>query len=272
MSAAVPEFGPFEAVQVRGLKLEVLTTGSGPPLLFLHPGVGLRGALPFLNSLALSHRVIAPSHPGFGASELPDWMTSVDDLAYFYLDLLDEMNLKDATLIGASLGGWIATALAVKSTVRLRSLILLNSVGMKFGRPRDEEIADIFSLNAAELDRRLFHRAPTGWREYGALTDEDLAIVARNKESEALFGWSPNLHDPKLRRRTHRIDVPTLVLWGERDGIVSPDYGRALAATIPRAEFKIIAEAGHLPYVEKPAAAAAEVTTFAQGCLQSFAA
>lgn len=272
MSAAAPEFGPFEIVKACGVKLEVWSKGSGQPLLFLHPGVGMRGALPFLEELAREFSVIAPCHPGFGTSELPDWMNSVDDLAYFYLDFLSEMNLGSVTLVGASFGGWIAAALAVKSTMKLRSLVLLDSVGMKFGQAKDCEIADIFSLSAVEFDRRCFRSAPSAWREYDKLTDEDLAVIARNRESEALFGWSPNLHDPKLRRRAHRVDIPTLILWGELDGIVSTDYGQALAATLPKASFRIIAETGHLPYVEKPTVVAAEVKAFAKACVQSIAA
>jgi pimeloyl-ACP methyl ester carboxylesterase len=272
MSATAQEFGPFDVVNVSGVRQEVLTKGAGRPLLFLHPGIGLRGAFPFLDSLAEAFRVIAPIHPGFGGSELPDWINSVDDLAYFYLDFLKEMKLDEVTLVGSSLGGWIATSLAVKSTARLSSLVLLDPVGMKFGSAKEREIADIFSLGAQELDRRYYHRPLPGWREYENLTDEQLAVIVRNRETEALLGWSPNMHDPKLRSRAHRIDAPSLVLWGKSDGIVAPEYGKAFAATIPNASFVLIAESGHLPHVEQPAAVTSEIKAFTQTCRQSVAA
>jgi pimeloyl-ACP methyl ester carboxylesterase len=107
-----------QVITVHGIKMEAIVAGRGRPLLFLHPGLGLFGADAFLARLGGSHQVIAPSHPGFGHSDLPDWMSNVDDLAYFYLDLLDELDIRDAVLVGASLGGWIAAEIAVKSTAR----------------------------------------------------------------------------------------------------------------------------------------------------------
>jgi pimeloyl-ACP methyl ester carboxylesterase len=272
MLATTQEFGPFDLVKVGGVSQEVWTKGAGSPLLFLHPGIGLRGAFPFLDALANSHRVIAPIHPGFGRSELPDWMNSVDDLSYVYMDLLKELDLDNVVVVGSSLGGWIATALAVKSTARLSHLILLDSVGMKFGSEKEREIADIFSLGATELDRRLYHRPSPDLRNYTSLTDEALSIIVRNKETEALFGWAPYMHDPKLRRRAHRIDIPCLVLWGKSDGIVTPDYGKAFAKAIPGARFSLISEAGHLPHIEQPMIAADEIAKFAPANSRSAAA
>src|SRR4029453_11329177 len=95
--------------------------------------IGIERTAPVLDHLARGARVIAPSHPGFGRSELPKWMNSVDDLAYFYLDFLQALELRDVTLVGASLGGWIAAAIAVKSTARLSHLVLANPIGIKVG-------------------------------------------------------------------------------------------------------------------------------------------
>src|SRR2546430_972736 len=92
-------------VMVSGVSVDVIDRGRGRPLLFLHPGIGIERNAPVLDALAQSARVIAPSHPGFGRSELPKWMTTVDDLAYFYLDFLDALDLRDVALVGVSLGG-----------------------------------------------------------------------------------------------------------------------------------------------------------------------
>src|ERR1700681_2794974 len=104
---------------VDGIRIELIERGSGRPLLFLHPGIGIAPSAPVLDRLAERARVIAPSHPGFGASEQPAGFNTIDDLAYFYLDLLDELDLTGATVVGVSLGGWIAAEMAVKSAQRI---------------------------------------------------------------------------------------------------------------------------------------------------------
>ena len=109
---------------VAGVELEIEERGHGRPLLFLHAGEGLGAERPWLERLSRSHRVIAPSHPGFGGSSLPDWMATVDDLAYLYLDLADKLSLEDAVLVGASFGGWIAAEMLVRSTARFGKVVL----------------------------------------------------------------------------------------------------------------------------------------------------
>src|ERR1700704_3579071 len=100
---------------INGIRIETIERGSGRPLLFLHPGIGINASAPVLDRLAQRTRLIAPSHPGFGGSQLPPSFSSIDDLAYFYLDLLDELDLDRAIVAGVSLGGWIAAEMAVKS-------------------------------------------------------------------------------------------------------------------------------------------------------------
>src|SRR5215467_12028816 len=95
------------AITVNGIKVEAIEKGRGRPLLFLHPGIGLDRNAPVIDKLAEHAHVIAPSHPGFGNSEQPTAFTTIDDLAYFYLDLLEAFDLKDVVLVGVSFGGWI---------------------------------------------------------------------------------------------------------------------------------------------------------------------
>src|ERR1700722_16534359 len=95
-----------ELVPVGGTSLELYDQGSGPTILLLHGAGGLRAGAPFLHSLSAKARVAPPSHPGFGRAPLPDWISSIDDLAYLYLDLLEQLDLRDVTLVGMSMGGW----------------------------------------------------------------------------------------------------------------------------------------------------------------------
>src|SRR5262245_31865504 len=126
---------------ISGVNLEVVERGTGRPLLFLHAGEGLEPDRPWLDLLARRYRVIAPWHPGYGRSELPGWMSSVDDLAYLYLDLAAQMELKDAVLAGACFGGWIAAEMAVRDTRRFSRLVLAGSLGIKNGGVHERDIA-----------------------------------------------------------------------------------------------------------------------------------
>ena len=104
---------------VDGARIETVERGSGRPLFFLHAENGIEPAAAIIEELAQNARVIAPTHPGFGRSELPKGMRSVDDLSYFYLDLLDQLDLHDVVIVGVSLGAWIAAEIAVKTTAEV---------------------------------------------------------------------------------------------------------------------------------------------------------
>lgn len=250
---------------IAGLRLDMIERGAGRPLLFLHPGIGIDPRAAVLDRLAAGARVIAPSHPGFGRSELPPAMTTVDDLAYFYLDALEALDLSDAILVGASFGGWIAAQIAIKSTARIGHLVLLDPLGIKVGDRETRDIADIFAMTEAQFNESAYCDPALAKRDYAALPEAEIIAIARNREATARFGWTPYMHDPKLKTRLHRIGVPTLVLWGDRDRIASPDYGRAYAAAIPGARFELIERAGHFPHLEQPDRVARRILAFAAG-------
>src|SRR5277367_3315590 len=138
------------SLTVDGTRVEIVERGSGPPLLFLHAENGIEPAAAAIEELAGNARVIAPTHPGFGRSELAAGMRSVDDLSYFYLDLLDQLDLSDLTVVGVSFGAWIAAEIAVKSTARMSRLVMANAVGIKVGDRETRDIADIFALTDQE--------------------------------------------------------------------------------------------------------------------------
>lgn len=248
---------------VNGSQLELIDRGCGQPILFLHPHIGLDPAAPVLALLAAGGRLIAPSHPGFGRSERPAHITTVDDLAYFYLDFIEQIDLKDAVVVGSSFGAWIAAAIAVKSTGRMARLVLANPIGIKVTGRETRDIIDIFAMLESEFVAHAFADPVAGTRDYSALSDDELTAAARNRESLALYAWSPYLHDPKLKHRLHRIRIPTLVLWGSADRLAAESYGRAFAAAIPGARFEAIPGAGHFPHIEQPKLFSEKVLAFA---------
>src|SRR3981189_3103251 len=130
---SLTNFDAPQFISVHGIRQEVWTRGQGRPIVFLRPGVGLLGAEECLALLAEQGSVFAPSHPGFGRSDLPDWMSTVDDLAYVYLDVLEQLNLRGVILVGSSFGGWVAAEMAVKSTERISCVIFADSIGIKIG-------------------------------------------------------------------------------------------------------------------------------------------
>ena len=248
--------------KIAGANIEILRRGTGRPILFLHPHVGMHGSEKFIEHLARQAQVIAPSHPGFGHSELPRGMASVDDLSYFYLDLIEHLNLRDLVIVGASFGGWIAAEIATKTCERLSRLVLLGAVGAKFGERDKSDLLDIFSTPRSRWEELSF-RNPAVWlRDYESLPEEELTAMARNREATALFAWNPYMYNPKLRSRLHRIRIPTLFLWGAHDGFAPVAYGRNYCAAIPGAKFEEIADAGHFPHMEQPEAAARRVIEF----------
>ena len=254
---------PRSTITINGARIELIDRGRGRPILFLHPHIGLDPSAPVLDMLAEGGRLIAPSHPGFGHSERPSGITTVDDLAYFYLDLMDALELRDALVIGVSLGAWIAAATAVKSIARMARLVLGNPVGIKVGDRETRDILDIFAMLEPEFLEKTFANPAAGKRDYRTMTDDEVTVAARNRETAALYAWSPYMHDPKLKGRLHRIQIPTLVLWGTADRLVGEAYGRAFCAALPDGAFAKIAGAGHFPHIEQPRMFAERVLTFA---------
>jgi len=220
---------------IDGAQIEILQAGSGKTLLYLQSVDGVDPQSAWLANLAAGFGVIAPSHPGFGHSELPEEFRTVGDLAFFYLELIRELEIEDAVLVGSSFGGWLAAEIAIRSTEAFSHAVLVDPVGIKTGGREDRDIADVFAVTQDELARMTYRDPAPFARDYSALSDEQLLGIARSREAHAYFGWAPFMHNPTLRRWLRRLRLPTLVIWGADDGIVSPDYGRAFAAELPQA-------------------------------------
>jgi pimeloyl-ACP methyl ester carboxylesterase len=255
--------GGTTSMVVNGITIEAVERGQGRPILFLHPGIGMDAGAPVLNELARGGRVIAPSHPGFAGSQLPKGMSTVDDLSYFYLDLLDQLDLRDVLVIGVGLGGWLAAEIAIKNNARLSRLVMANAIGVKVGDRETRDIIDIWSLMPDELDALAWADPANGKIDYKSLPQEASLAAARNREAYARFCWSPYMHNPKLKNRLHRIGIPTLFLWGAADRILSDKYGRGYCAMIPSARFETIERAGHYPHLEQPEEFARRALAFA---------
>jgi pimeloyl-ACP methyl ester carboxylesterase len=250
-----------DRLTVRDVDLEVIRQGSGPAVVFLHGFDTLDPAAPFLEVLSRNAAVLAPSHPGFGASARPDDFETVYDLVHLYRELLDGLPDR-VTLVGASFGGWLAAEIAASCPARLDRLVLIDALGIKLGDRETPDILDVFNTHPEVVRQASWHDPARFAPDYDAFSDEALTRHARNWDALSLYGWEPYMYNPRLKRWLGRIRVPTLVLWGQSDGVVNPAYGRAYAGLIPGARFDLVAEAGHHPELEQPAALADRVARF----------
>lgn len=248
------EAGVAEAkrVEIDGVQIELVELGEGRPLLFLHGMDGIDPKAPWLQSLAERHRVIAPWHPGFGLSERPDDFRTIADLAYFQLELARELEIEDAILVGTSFGGWLAAEMVIRSARRFSHLILVDPLGIKVGGRMDRHITDMHALSQEQLTAAMWHDPEKGARDYAALSDDELLGIARSRESFTYFGWKPYMNNPGLRRWLRRIRIPTLLVWGESDGIVGREYIETFVGELPDGSLATIPEAGHYPHLEQP--------------------
>ncbi|MBM3942470.1 MAG: alpha/beta hydrolase [SAR202 cluster bacterium] len=242
-----------ETISVGGAKLNLLKGGSGEPLLLLHGAGGNPGWIKYVQALADHYTVYFPSHPGFGASERPEWLHTMPDLACFYTWLLEEQGLEGIRTIGFSMGGWLAAEMAVACRHAFSKMMLVDAVGIK---PEKGEIADIFIITPAQVTQLLFHdpqQAPEYQQLYGrTLTAEEQAVAERNREMAVRLGWKPYMHNPRLPGLLARVRAPTCIVWGRQDKLAPAECGELYHQAIPGSKLVFINNCGHAPQVEKP--------------------
>jgi pimeloyl-ACP methyl ester carboxylesterase len=253
VTLTLPTTGPVEVT--------LTDRGQGHPFLLLHGGGGPQTVAGFADLLAGTHpaRVITPVHPGFGGTSRPAALTRVADLASVYAALLAELDLTDVTVVGNSIGGWIAAELALLGSPRVGSIILVNAVGIEVpGHP----IADFFSLTPDQVSRLSFHDPDRFGIDPSTLPPAVQAAMPGNRAALAAYAGA-TMNDPGLSARLAGVTTPTLVLWGESDQIVDADYGRTFAGAIPGAQFQLLTGTGHMPQIETPEQLLGQVWQFA---------
>jgi pimeloyl-ACP methyl ester carboxylesterase len=247
-------------LSVRGTPVHLLSDGTGPGLIFLH-GAGAGGRwLAFQEHLAPHFTVYAPSHPGHGGAPAAEWIEHISDLAFHYLDLLDELGLDRVHLVGASFGGWIGAEIAVMASHRLASLVLIDPVGIKVN---GWIYPFLFGMELPQLVSTVFHRPEAALAL--APTDQSIDTLAelyRQNAALARVAWNPYLYNPLLRRRLARISAPTLLCWGAQDQVSPLLCADVWAKEIPSAQLVTFPESGHVPHLEEPEAVAAAVVDF----------
>ena len=233
-----------EFVSVAGVRTHVLRGGRGTPLLVLHPEFAANRWFPYHDGLAAHFQVFAPDHPGFGQSERPDWIEGIDDLVFHYVDLLDTLGLDRVSIVGTSLGGWVAAELAVAHPERLHRLVLVGAAGIKVD---GVERFDVFLHPVEETLQHLFHDPSRAAQLLPTELGPDVIVRGyREATTLARWSWNPYLYNPKLARRLRRVTALTLVVWGENDTFLPLPHGEAYARLINAATLQTVPHCGHL--------------------------
>jgi pimeloyl-ACP methyl ester carboxylesterase len=252
-------------IDVQQRKVQVLESGSGAPLLYLHGFADVHSVkeswLPFHEKLAERARIIAPAHPGCAQTDENKDTESIEDVVFHYLEVLDALQLERFDLVGSCVGGWIAAELAVRHPEKIRKLVLIGASGLFV---EGALIGDIFMMaqpeygaSYASLREMLFAASdqPHALEMFpdgkGEIEDEVRRYQMLRLSSRIGFK-PPYFYNYSLRNRLHRISAPALLLWGEKDHFVPRSHGEVYAKRIPHAQLKVIAGAGHSAHVEKP--------------------
>ena len=244
------------------VELSLTERGEGHPFLLLHGGGGPLTVNAFADLLAAERpaRVIIPTHPGFGGTPRPDSLASVPGLAALYIALLADLGLGDVTVVGNSIGGWIAAEMALLDTSRISSFVLVDAVGIEVpGHP----ITDFFALTPRQVAELSYHDPDRFGIDPSKLSPEALNVMAGNRATLAVYGGA-SMNDAGLDDRLAGVTKPTLVVWGDSDRIADADYGRAFADAIPGGRFQLLRDTGHLPQIETPGQLLEAVWAFAE--------
>jgi pimeloyl-ACP methyl ester carboxylesterase len=255
-----------EHVTAEGLgtiDVTVSERGEGHLFLLLHGGGGPMTVNGWADQLAGARhaRVLTPVHPGFDATPRPAFLESISALARLYVALLGQLELHEVTVVGNSIGGWIAAEMAVLGSDLVSSYVLVDAVGLEVpGHP----VADFFSLTPAQVTQRSFYDPDAFGVDPADLPPEAQAAMAAIRAALAVYAGT-GMTDRTLAGRLASVEAPVLVVWGEADRIGDPDYGRAYADAIPGARFRLLEHAGHMPQLERPDALIDAVWSFAEG-------
>ncbi len=248
-------------VRVDGRSCRLWERGAGEPIAFLAGIGGLPRWTPFLDRLARTRRVIAPSLPGFPGSEAIGELDEHLDWLLATRDLLDAAGAAGADLIGVSVGAALAADVAALWPASVRRLVLVSPLGLFDAA---DPTADLFAQRPGELGA-LLCSDPATWDAHVAAPAsgdpvEWAVVQARAQEAAARLLWP--VGDTRLGRRLRRVERTTLLVFGGADRVLPPGYRRLWGRALPDAALRVIKGAGHQADLDDPAALAAAIDRF----------
>jgi len=265
--AAAP---PGKEVTVFGQKIHYVEAGSGPAVVLLHGLGGSTVNWAFnVQALAQKYRVIVPDQIGFGRSDKPFINYRVGTYADFLDKFLDELKVEKASLVGNSMGGWVAALYALQRPARVERLVLVDSAG--FRPPKEFDLSALIGLNPStregvrQLAPLIF--ANRQWLNDAAV-DQMLAQRISAGDGHTIQSLVESIHrgEDMLDGRLGGIKQPTLIVWGREDGLTPlAREGERFKREMPGAQLVVFDNCGHIPQVEKAAEFNAAVLKFLAG-------
>ncbi|HEU0169166.1 MAG TPA: alpha/beta hydrolase [Chloroflexota bacterium] len=248
------------SILVGGRQTRIAEAGAGRPLMLLHDTYGNRWTHGHTN-LSARFKVIAPTMPGFEHSDELKGIDGPEDVVFWLLDLLAELQLNRPILAGGGLGGWMAAEFAVRYPERIGALVVIDAYGLQVGGAL---AADEFALPGPQL-RPLLFADPAGQTAQEWLPDQEpmdrVEHTLRARVAAARLAWQFP-YSPKLRGRLSRVTVPAYVAWGEHDSLVPLAHAHAWAEGLPNAQLHVASGAGHYPYLDDPTGFASRLADF----------
>ena len=248
---AIPTTGKF--VTVFGARIHYVDVGAGPTVILLHglaDDVGVWGSV--MPALAAKHRVIALDQVGFGRSDKPLLNYRVSTFVDFLDGFLNELKIKRASLVGNSLGGWVAADFALKHPDRIERLVLSDAAGYA----ALAKTMDPRALNALRLASRedIRYLGPLTFRDKRFYEDVDLAfkqrVAAGDSYTVSQLLDSMRRGEDVLDGRLGAMEKPTLILWGRDDKLIPVSFAARCNKEINASQLRIIDGCGHMPHVE----------------------
>ena len=255
-------------IDVNGLSYNLETTGTGNfvHVLYLPSIVGETHNLKIANALATNipdSTISVLEYPGCGTSiSTADAWKTIHDVVYGIGRLLEGMPGERIALIGSSIGGWLAAEVAAWYPGMVDALVLSNAYGLRL--PEAPPGSPFFQEGSASLDSSFYERANPNRLDLAnllrpSIRDEEkedafglFLHLLRVQTLAARIGFNPLMHDPRLEARLANIQCPTLVIWGQVDRVLAPQYGQAFVDRIPDSRLVPDATSGHFPLLEKP--------------------
>jgi pimeloyl-ACP methyl ester carboxylesterase len=268
-AVVAPQMGvppPKEAV-VFGQKIQYVDVGSGPVVVLLH-GLGGNSTNWAFNFAALSakYRVIAPDQIGFGRSDKPLINYRVGTYADFLDKFLDGLGVERATLVGNSMGGWIAALYAVKYPKRVERLVLVDAAG--FAPPKELDLSTLSGLNPSTREQARYLMGLVFFNplfKTDAAVDATLAARISAGDGYTIQSLVESIYrnEDMLDGKLSAVKQPTLIIWGRDDGLTPlAREGEKYKKEMPSARFVVFDQCGHVPQVEKAAEFNAAVLKF----------
>lgn len=242
--------------------LQVITGGTGKPLLVLHGELGFPGWLKWTAALAQKRTLCIPLHPGFGKTPMADWIMDVRDLAAFYSRFVREQKMAPVEVIGFSLGGYIAAEMAIANSAQFKKMVLVGAAGLK---PPQGEIFDLFTVTArAFLNKNVVDTQGDEFKKLfgGEQTPEQYEAWEDARAETARIAWKPYLYTQSMANLLANVaDLPTLLVWGKKDAVTPLSAGELYHQKIVGSKL-VTLDCGHMPEVEKPDDFVRELTSF----------